>query len=146
MKWVLKTTPVRCDHVQWVQQHIWAWFHYGTEAASTPQSFLFESNCTTKGIWLVSHWQRGLPWWSRDWESACQWRGHGLDPWSRRIPHAAESNLACTELLSPHTLEPGLCNKRSHCNEKTTYRNWRVAPQPVETRENPCTAMRIHCR
>ena len=25
--------------------------------------------------------------------------------------------------LSPHTLEPMLCNKRSHCNEKSVQRN-----------------------
>ena len=27
-----------------------------------------------------------LPW-SRDQESACQCRGHGFDPWFRKIPH-----------------------------------------------------------
>ena len=29
----------------------------------------------------------GLPWWLSGKESACQCRGHGFDPWSRRIPH-----------------------------------------------------------
>ena len=33
---------------------------------------------------------RGLPWWRCGWESACQCRGRGFEPWSRRIPHAAE--------------------------------------------------------
>ena len=32
----------------------------------------------------------GLPWWHSGWESACQCRGHGFEPWSGRIPHAAE--------------------------------------------------------
>ena len=32
----------------------------------------------------------GLPWWRSGWESACQCRGHGFEPWSGRIPHAAE--------------------------------------------------------
>ena len=31
----------------------------------------------------------GLPWWHSGWESACQCRGHGFEPWSGRIPHAA---------------------------------------------------------
>ena len=29
----------------------------------------------------------GLPWWLSGKESACQCRGHGFDPWSRKIPH-----------------------------------------------------------
>ena len=33
---------------------------------------------------------RGLPWWRSGWESACQCRGRGFEPWSGRIPHAAE--------------------------------------------------------
>ena len=33
---------------------------------------------------------RGLPWWRSGWESACQCRGHGFEPWSGKIPHAAE--------------------------------------------------------
>ncbi|KAJ8787545.1 hypothetical protein J1605_022860, partial [Eschrichtius robustus] len=32
----------------------------------------------------------GLPWWRSGWESACQCREHGFDPWSGKIPHAAE--------------------------------------------------------
>ena len=32
----------------------------------------------------------GLPWWRSGWGSACQCRGHGFEPWSGRIPHAAE--------------------------------------------------------
>ena len=34
--------------------------------------------------------RRGLPRWRSGWESACQCRGHGFEPWSGRIPHAAE--------------------------------------------------------
>ena len=39
----------------------------------------------------------------------------------RKIPHA-------TGKLSPCALEPVLCNKRSHHNEKPTHSNYRVAP------------------
>ena len=31
------------------------------------------------------------PWWHRRLESACQCRGHRLDPWSRKIPRAART-------------------------------------------------------
>ena len=37
----------------------------------------------------------GLPWWRSGWESTCQCRGHGFEPWSRRIPHAAEQLGPC---------------------------------------------------
>ena len=32
----------------------------------------------------------GLPWWHSGRESACPCRGHGFEPWSGKIPHAAE--------------------------------------------------------
>ena len=32
------------------------------------------------------------------------------------------------QLLSPHTLEPVLCKKRSYHTEKPVHHNWRVAP------------------
>ena len=32
----------------------------------------------------------GLPWWRSGWESACQCRGHGFEPWSGKIPRATE--------------------------------------------------------
>ena len=50
-------------------------------------------------------------------EFACQ--RHRLDPWPRGIPHALEY-WACV-------LEPVLLNKRSHCKEKPTHHNHRVA-------------------
>ena len=34
--------------------------------------------------------QQGLPWWRSGWESACRCRGRGFEPWSGRIPRAAE--------------------------------------------------------
>ena len=58
----------------------------------------------------------GLPWWSSGLESTCQCRGHGFNPWSRKIPHA-------TEQLSPHALGPVSWNQRSHQNEKPTHQN-----------------------
>jgi len=36
-----------------------------------------------------------LPWRSNGKESACQCRGHGFDPWSRKLPHAAGQLSLC---------------------------------------------------
>ena len=50
-----------------------------------------------------------------------QYREHGFDPWSGKIPHAAKQvSLRSKSAWEPQTsgLEPGLCNKRNHCNEK----------------------------
>ena len=33
---------------------------------------------------------QGLPWWLSGKEYICQWRRYGFDPWSGKIPHAAE--------------------------------------------------------
>ena len=59
----------------------------------------------------------GLPWWSRGYESACQRRGRGFDPWPGKIPHTSEQLSPCATATEAHALEPTLCNKRSHGNE-----------------------------
>ena len=38
-----------------------------------------------------------LPWW----RSACQCRGHGFNPWSGKIPHAAEQLGLCATTTKP---------------------------------------------
>ena len=43
-----------------------------------------------KGTLQGQNLQVGLPWWCSGSESACQCRGHGFEPWSGKIPHAAE--------------------------------------------------------
>ena len=77
----------------------------------------------------------GLPWWLTGKESTYQSRRHGFDPWSRKIPHAPVPQLfsLCSrtwelQLLSPCTLGPVLCNKRTHWNEKPVPHSERVAP------------------
>lgn len=32
----------------------------------------------------------GLPWWSGDYESTLQFRGHRFYPWSKKVSHVAE--------------------------------------------------------
>ena len=61
---------------------------------------------------LFKLWVRGLPWWRSGWESACQCRGHGFEPWSGRIPRAAERLGPWATIPEPARLEPVLRNKR----------------------------------
>ena len=49
----------------------------------------------------------GLPWWLSGKESTCQCRGHGFDPWSRKISHASEQLSPCATILKP--LHPKAC-------------------------------------
>ena len=50
---------------------------------------------------------RGLPWWLGGKDSTCQCKTHGLDSWSRKIPHATEQLSLCatsTEACTPQSL------------------------------------------
>ena len=49
---------------------------------------------------------RGLPWWCSGWESACQCRGHGFEPWSGKIPHATEQLSLCATTTEPVLWSP----------------------------------------
>ena len=81
---------------------------------------------------------QGLPWWRSGWESACQCRGHGFEPWSGKIPHAAEQLSPWATITEPVRLEPVLHNKRGRNNEKPAHRDeeW---PPLAATRESPRT-------
>ena len=80
----------------------------------------------------------GLPWWRSGWESACQCRGHGFEPWSGRIPYAAEQLGPWATATEPAHLEPVLRNKRARNSERPAHRNeeW---PPLATTRESPRT-------
>ena len=64
----------------------------------------------------------GLPWWRSGWESACQCRGHGFEPWSGKIPHAAEQ-MGPWATTEPARLEPVLRNKRGRDSERPAHRD-----------------------
>ena len=89
-------------------------------------------------------------------ESACQWRRHKFDPWSRKIPHAAKqlsqyattlepvlqnqgattAEPTCHNYRSTHTLQP-VRNKRSHHNKKPTHHHSRkVHSEAVKTQHS----------
>ena len=67
--------------------------------------------------------KRGLPWWRSGWESACQCRGYGFEPWSGKIPHAAEQLGPWATTTEPARLEPVLRNKRGHNSERPAHRD-----------------------
>ena len=71
----------------------------------------------------------GLLWWLSGKESACQSWALGFHPWSEKILHASKQ-------LKPSHLEPVLCHKRSHCNQKPTPHS-EEQPPLTATREIP---------
>ena len=115
------------------------------------ENFIPKSNrdCSQKGHFsLMSHLNIdakilnkilvGLPWWHSGWESACRCRGHGFEPWSEKIPHAAEQLGPWATTTEPARLEPVLRNKRGCDSERPAHRNeeW---PPLAATRESPHT-------
>ena len=86
--------------------------------------------------------QTGLPWWCSGWESACQCRGHGFEPWSGKIPHATEQMGPWATITEPARLEPVLRNKRGRDSERPAHRDeeW---PPLATTRESPRTETKI---
>ena len=82
--------------------------------------------------------KHGLPWWRSGWESACQYRGHGFEPWSGKIPHAAEQLGPWATITEPARLEPVLRNKRGRDGERPAHHDeeW---PPLAATRESPRT-------
>ncbi|KAJ8790812.1 hypothetical protein J1605_021240 [Eschrichtius robustus] len=65
-------------------------------------------------------------------------RGRGFEPWSGKIPHAAEQLGLCTTATEPAHLEPVLRNKRGRDSERPAHRDeeW---PPLATTRESPHT-------
>ena len=82
--------------------------------------------------------KEGLPWWRSGWEPACQYKGHGFEPWSGKIPHAAEQLGPWATTTEPARLEPVLRNRRGHDSERPAHRDeeW---PPLAATRESPRT-------
>ena len=64
--------------------------------------------------------------------------GHGFEPWSGKISHAAEQLSPCTTTIEPARLEPVLCNKRGRDSKRPAHRDeeW---PLLAATRESPRT-------
>ena len=81
---------------------------------------------------------QGLPWWRSGWQSACQCRGHWFEPWSGRIPHAAEQLGPWATTTEPACLEPVPHNKTGRDSERPAHR-YEEWPLLAATRESPRT-------
>ena len=109
----------------------WSDWHFNRVALDWEQlQKVFEAN--TKTIIV------GLPWWRSGWESACQYRGHGFELWSGKIPHAAEQLGPCATTTEPARLELVLRNKRGRDSERPPHRDEEWSPLAA-TRESPRT-------
>ena len=85
------------------------------------------------------HWnRRGRPWWHSGWESACQCRGHGFEPWSGKIPHVAEQLGPWATITEPAHLEPVLHNKRGRDSDRPVHHDEEWSPLAA-TRKSPRT-------
>ena len=119
---------------------LYSWRHYVKLTAQSKNKVVF---ITTTFIYYLN-WPifkialLGLPWWRSGWESACQCRGYGFEPWSGRIPHAAERLGPWATTAEPPRLEPVLRNKRGRDSERPVHRDeeW---PPLAATRESPRT-------
>ena len=92
--------------------------------------------CTgnTVTVWTWSAWDAysissgGLPWWRNGWESACQGGGRGFEPWSGRIPRAAERLGPWATVAQPARLEPVLRGGRGRGGERPAHRDGEWPP------------------
>ena len=65
--------------------------------------------CVLQKKSLLRMIQSGASLWRSGEESTCQCRGHGFEPWSRKIPHAMEQlslHVTTTEARVPQLLKP----------------------------------------
>ena len=81
-------------------------------------------------------WGR-LLWWLSGRESTCQCRRHGFDPWSRKIPHAAEQ-------LGPGTttIEPGPQTLGATTTESLATTTSLAVTTAACVLQSPCSATR----
>ena len=61
-------------------------------------------------------------------ESTCQCKGHGCDPWSRKIPHTKEQLSPHAAAAEAHCSRAYAPRQRSHRNEKPALHRQTVAP------------------
>ena len=74
----------------------------GDANATLPEPFAISSSPTVPYVSrMFKNSGTGLPWWCSGEESACQCRGHGLETWSEKIPHATEQVSLCATTTEP---------------------------------------------
>ena len=112
-------------------------FHKNLTQMFTAALFIIARNwkCPSMGQKLS---RLRLPWWRSGWASACRCRGHGFEPWSGRVTHAAERLGRGATIAEPARLEPVLRNKRGRDTERPAHRD-EERPPLAATRESPRT-------
>ena len=127
----ISTAEVLGTQVNWDLSVPWAWLQ--PARASIPG----RTECNNHYI-TINNLKVGLPWWRSGWESACQCRERGFEPWSGKIPHATEQLGPWATITEPARLEPVLRNKRGRDSERPAHRDeeW---PPLATTRESPRT-------
>ena len=70
---------------------------------------VWKSSDTERCLEILERSVLGPSWWSTGKESTMQCKGHGLDPWSGKIPHAAQQQ-------SPWTTATEACVPYSTCS------------------------------
>ena len=111
------------------------WFFEKINKIYKPLARLMKKKTGPKSIKSEVKW---LPWWRSGWESACQCRGHGFEPWSGKIPHAGERLGPWATIAEPARLEPVLRNKRGRDGEGPVHCDEEWSPLAT-TRESPRT-------
>ena len=147
------------DSVQYLSKYQWHFYRNRTNSLklcmelyktlNNQSNFEKEQSWRHHTSWFQTVWQSfsiqnsmiGLPWWRNGWESACQCRGHGFEPWSGKILHAVEQLGPWATITEPARLEPVLRSKRGHDSERPAHHDeeW---PLLATARESPRTEMR----
>ena len=80
---------------------------------------------------------RGLPWWHSGWESTCQCRGHGLEPWSGKIQHVAEQLSPCATTTEPvHHNYWSPCSTREAATMRSLHKATKSSPLSPQLETN----------
>ena len=113
----------------------WVSFTFDVNLAVPPQAraacfFFVQCEQHAASRKLVKNTYLGLPWWRSGWESACQCRGHRFEPWSGKIPHAAEQLGPWDTITEPARLEPVLRHKRGRSEERRVGKECRSRWSP----------------
>ena len=89
---------------------------------------------------LVNNQLTGASLWLSGKEFTCRCRRHGFNPWSRKLPHAAEQLCLCTS-----TIEPVLQSPEATSTEPTHRSYWSPHTWSLCTPTREATAMRSPC-
>ena len=92
----------------------------GSSVGQTSSCCLWKSHDTSSDgtVTPVTMYRKktGLPLWLRGYESACQPRRHGFNPWSGKIPRVSHTKPLCRNCWA-RALEPGSLNYWAHVSQ-----------------------------